>query len=111
MDPIIRTPVGGRFLVYAGGENPSNPLLSPVFADYTGFPPLLIQVGTREKLLSDSVRLARVARRDKVDVTLDVWEGMWHGWHDSPNIPEADAACAAISEFFLANFASLPEPM
>ena len=44
--------------------------------------------------LGGRVRLAQVARADGVDVTLDVWDGMWHGWHDRPGITEAEQACA-----------------
>ncbi len=58
---------------------------------------MLVQVGTREVLLSDSVRLAGLAG---VDVTLDVWEGMWHVWQDHPTLPEADLATREIGEFF-----------
>jgi acetyl esterase/lipase len=65
---------------------------------------MLIQVGTREKLLSDSVRLARRARGDGVNVTLDVWEGMWHGWHDHPDLPEAEQASSEVAQFFLTYF-------
>lgn len=85
---------------YSGETSRDNPLMSPLYGDYEGFPPLLIQVGTRELLLSDSVRLAREARKAGVDVTLDVWEGMWHVWHMTwPEIPEAREACMEIADF------------
>ena len=89
---------------HAGDEPLDHPLISPVYADYHAFPPLLIQVGTREKLLSDSMRLARRARGDGVNVTLDVWEGMWHGWHDHPDLPEAEQASSEVAQFFLTYF-------
>ncbi len=103
-DPVLRSTGGGRNLLYAGDEPLDHPLISPVYADYHAFPPLLIQVGTREKLLSDSVRLARRARGDGVNVTLDVWEGMWHGWHDHPDLPEAEQASGEVAQFFLTYF-------
>jgi len=85
---------------YAGNVRRDHPLMSPLYGDFEGFPPLLIQVGTRESLLSDSVRLARKARKAGVDVTLDVWEGMWHSWHMTwPDVPEAREACREIAEF------------
>ena len=88
--------------MYIGDYEASDPLISPVYADYDNFPPLLIQVGTRERLLSDSVRLARSARSAAAaNVTLDVWEGMWHGWQAHPSLPEADVATAEIAQFFL----------
>ena len=74
--------------------------MSPLYSDFEGFPPLLIQVGTRDLLLSDSARLARKARASKVDVTLEVWEGMWHAWHMTwPSVPEARDACQVIADF------------
>ncbi len=91
--------------LYAGDTPLNHPLVSPVYADLTGLAPLLIQVGTRERLLSDAIRLARNARRDKVDCTLDVWEGMWHVWQDHPTIPEAGQATDEIGEFFQAQLA------
>jgi acetyl esterase/lipase len=100
-DPVL-TPAGiDRLQLYAGDHDLSDPLISPVFADLSGLPPMLIQVGTREMLLSDAVRLARRARGDGVDVTLDVWDGMWHVWQDQPDLPEAEQATAEISAFML----------
>ena len=99
-DPILGEGIGSPGHVYAGKTALTNPLISPVYADLTGMGPLLIQVGTRERLLSGSVRLARRAREAGVDVTLDVWEGMWHVWQDNPNVPEAAQASQEISEFF-----------
>jgi monoterpene epsilon-lactone hydrolase len=99
-DPILRTVSNDRRVIYAGDTDAREPLLSPVYADFTGFPPLLIQVGTRELLLSDAVRLARKARADGVAVTLDIWDGMWHGWHDTPELPEAEQACLELAQFF-----------
>ena len=100
VDPILVGDPTQRFLVYAGNRDPRDPLISPVYADLGGLPPLLIQVGTREALLSDSVRLARRAREAGVDVTLDVWEGMWHVWQDSVDVPEGAGASAEIAAFF-----------
>ncbi len=96
-DPVLGAPTAE---VYAINHPPEHPLISPVYADLSGLSPMLIQVGTREVLLSDSVRLARLARLAGVDVTLDVWEGMWHVWQDHPTLPEADLATREIGEFF-----------
>lgn len=86
---------------YAGKASLNNPRLSPIYGDFEGFPPLLIQVGTREMLLSDSVRLARKARDAGVDVTLDVWEGMWHSFHMQwpLGIPESKQASKFMADF------------
>ncbi len=100
-DPVIRFAPGVS--PYIGDTPASDPLLSPVYADFAGFPPLLIQVGSREVLLSDAFRLARKARAAGTEVTLDVWDGMWHVWQDVPGLPEAEQACAELGAFFTAH--------
>lgn len=57
-----------------------DPLISPLFADLAGFPPILIQVGSAETLLADATRLAEAAGAADVDVTLQVWPHMIHAW-------------------------------
>lgn len=109
-DPLVVGDPTARFALYAGGHDVRNPLISPVYGDLTGFPPLLIQVGTREVLLSDSVRLARRAREAGVDVTLDVWEGMWHVWQDHATAPEAKAASRDIAHFLEAQLLRSDHP-
>ena len=65
--------------LYLGGQDPNQPLFSPaVYADLSGFPPILLQVGTNELLLDDSVRLAQRAREVDVDVILDVTAAVPH---------------------------------
>jgi epsilon-lactone hydrolase len=65
--------------MYLGGQDPNQPLLAPaVHADLNGLPPILLQVGTNELLLDDSVRLAERAREAGVDVILDVTAGVPH---------------------------------
>jgi monoterpene epsilon-lactone hydrolase len=65
--------------MYLAGQDPAQPLLAPaVLADLRGLPPILLQVGTNELLLDDSVRLARRAREAEVDVILDVIAGVPH---------------------------------
>jgi len=57
-----------------------NPLISPLFAELAGFPPVLIQVGSAETLLADATRLAAAAGAADVDVTLKIWPHMIHAW-------------------------------
>lgn len=65
--------------LYLAGRDPNQPLAAPaVFADLSGFPPILLQVGTNELLLDDSVRLAERAREAEVDVILDITAGVPH---------------------------------
>lgn len=81
-DPMI-TPEGIRELaaVYLAGADPRDPLASPNFADLSGLPPLLIQVGDDEVLLDDSRNLAARAREAGIDVELEVAPDMFHVWH------------------------------
>ena len=78
-DPMINDDNINMFsATYLAGAAASDPLASPVHGDMTGLPPMLIQVGSEEALLSDSTLLAERAGAAKVDVTLEVWPGMIH---------------------------------
>jgi acetyl esterase/lipase len=86
--------------LYLNGIDPRHPLASPLFADPKGLPPILIQVGSDEALLSDSLSFAKKAKAAGVDVTLEVWEGMQHEWQFAVGIfPEAQKAVERIGEF------------
>lgn len=63
---------------YVGLEDPRNPYISPLFGDFAGFPPMLIQVGSYEMLLSDSLMVADKAKKQGVKVRLSIYEGMFH---------------------------------
>ncbi len=67
--------------LYLNGASPQSALASPVYGDFAGLPPLLIQVGSIEVLLDDSIRLAARAAEADVAVNLEVWPGMPHVWH------------------------------
>jgi acetyl esterase/lipase len=82
---------------YVGSSDPQGPLTSPIYADLSGLPPLLIQVGENEVLLSDSTRLAERAEAVGVDVTLEVWPDMIHVWHFfAAMLPEGQQAIDGI---------------
>ena len=86
--------------LYLGGVSARNPLASPLFADLHNLPPMLIQVGADEALLSDSTSFAERARIAGVDVTLEVWPGMQHVWQFTASfMPEARQAIDKIGEF------------
>lgn len=75
---------------YVGTDSPTNPLISPLYGDFTGLPPLLIHVGDYEILLDDSTRVAARSREAGVDMTLRVWDGMWHVFQSlAARVPEA----------------------
>jgi acetyl esterase/lipase len=96
-----------RILDYVAGADASDPLISPVFADLTGLPPLLIQVGSNEILLSDALRLAERAATDDVTVTLDVTDGVGHVFQAfAAMLDEADAALVRASAFLRTNLAA-----
>jgi monoterpene epsilon-lactone hydrolase len=87
-------------LSYTDEGNLSDPLVSPVYADFHGFPPMLVQVGSEEILLDDAVAVAEKAQAAGVDVTLSVYDGMWHVWHAAgPWLPESREALAEIGRF------------
>jgi len=101
VDPIISARTMPIFRDhYLGTTDPREPLASPVFGDYHGLPPILIQAGEHEMLRDDSVRVARKALSDGASVTLEIWPGMFHVFqsHD-PLLPEARAAIDHIAEF------------
>jgi len=83
---------------YLGGADPRTPLASPVFADLTGLPPLLIQAGTAEALADDARLLAAAAGKAGVDATLELYRDMIHVWHAfAPGLPEATATLKRIT--------------
>ena len=89
---------------YLGKADPRNPLASPVFGDYRGLPPLLIQVGEHEMLRDDSVRVAKKARADGIAVKLEVWPGMFHVFQShEPLLPEARESIEHMAAFIRAN--------
>lgn len=103
VDPIVsglgKAGFAAIYDLYAQGEDVLNPLISPAFADITGLPPLLIQVGSREVLLGDSARLAEKARRSGVEASLQVFDGMFHLFQMHWSMPEAKYAHEDIASF------------
>jgi epsilon-lactone hydrolase len=85
---------------YSRGEDPAAPMLSPIYADLSGLPPLMIQVSAIEVLLSDAERVAQRALDCGVSCRYQVWEGMIHvfqalaGW-----VPEASLAVQELGAF------------
>jgi acetyl esterase/lipase len=93
---------------YLGKTDPRNPLASPVFGNYRGIPPLLIQVGEHEMLRDDSIRVTKKARDDGIQVTLEVWRGMFHVFQShEPLLPEAKESIEHIANFIASQ---LPKP-
>jgi acetyl esterase/lipase len=108
LDPVL-TPAGLRLRVpdYVGRADASNPQISPIFADLSGLPPLLIQVGSHEILLSDALRLADRAALSEVPVTLDVTPGVPHVFQGfAAMLDEGNAALDRASAFLETHFAA-----
>ena len=100
-DPIISSRTMPEFRkLYLGEHDPRDPLASPVFGDYRGVCPLLVQAGEHEMLRDDSTRVARKARQDGATVHLEIWRGMFHVFqsHD-PLLPEGREAVEHIARF------------
>ncbi len=92
--------LGAASRMYTAGHDALDPLISPLYADLAGLPPLLIQAGSAEMLLDDSRRFATRARAAGVDVTLEVWAHMVHVWHFTWMLePKARQALDAIGRF------------
>jgi monoterpene epsilon-lactone hydrolase len=101
-DPMVRAEDLDRWAAaYAGSDHdPGSPALSPLFAELSGLPPLLVEVGTAEVLLDDARRLAERARAAGVDVTLFEGEDLIHVWHFFAGaVPEADEGIARVARF------------
>lgn len=80
---------------YCGPEERKNPLASPIWGDFTGFPRMLVHVGSEEILYDDSVALTRKARAQDVEVEFHEWQGLFHSFPIFA-FPEADEACRLI---------------
>ncbi|MEZ0151861.1 MAG: alpha/beta hydrolase [Candidatus Reddybacter sp.] len=86
--------------LYLAGQDAADPKASPIFADLSGLPPLLIQVGSNEVLLDDAIRLNKAMKKAGGDATLEVWDGQMHVWHLMATIvPEGKHAVNVIGSF------------
>jgi acetyl esterase/lipase len=85
---------------YRGSCDPRNPLMSPLYGDLAGLPPLLLQCGSEEMLRDDSARLAAKAEAAGVDVTFEEWDEMVHVWHlFADRLADGRKALARTGEF------------
>ncbi len=101
VDPMVhKEGLLGMAKAYLGGQNPRTPLAAPLYADLTGLPPLLIQVGTSETLLDDASRLAERAKKAGVYVTYEPWQNMIHVFQlFAPMLDEGQQAIEKIGAF------------
>ena len=108
VDPLLsRESLAARVPDYTSGQDPALGLISPIFADLTGLPPLIIQAGTHEVLLDDAVRLARQAATADVEVTLDITPGVPHVFQTFYRLlDEATAALDSAGQLLTARLTS-----
>jgi monoterpene epsilon-lactone hydrolase len=111
-DPLL-DPAQARYVaqLYLAGADPRSPYASPLYGDPTGLPRSLIQVGSDEIMLDDSVRMAQKMRAAGVDVELEVWPLMPHVWQIFAGfLPESRRAIEKIGTFVNTAFASAHRP-
>lgn len=90
-----------RAALYANGHDLKDPMLSPVYGDMRGFPPTILTTGTRDLLLSSTVRVHRQLRRAGVEAVLQVYEGQAHAQYSRDvTAPESKEAFEEIAKFF-----------
>ncbi len=108
VDPLIhRAYLESLAEAYLAGHAARDPLVSPLFADLAGLPPVLIQVGSAETLLDDSLRLARALGAADVPVRLEVWPHMIHAWMLwAARLADGRRANAAAGSFLRAHLSS-----
>lgn len=101
LDPLNTKPLLDLLArTFLAGALPNHPLASPVFADVTGLPPILVQIGENELMLSDAIRLASHLAENRVRVNLEVWPQMPHAWHFFQSfLPEAEQALRESARF------------
>lgn len=98
--------------LYAGSTDPKNPLVSPVYGDFTNFPPTILLSGTRDLLLSNTVRVHRKMRAASVPAELHVYEGQSHAdYLRAFKSPESEDALGEVAAFFDRHLApAAPQP-
>ena len=101
LDPMVHKAMATVMVeTFLQGADPRNPLANPLYGDFTGLPPLLIHVGVRETLLSDSLRVAQKARAAGVKTELKVWDGQVHVFQIfASRLDEGEAAVREIGGF------------
>ena len=88
-------------VIYAHGHDLKDPLISPVYGDMHGFPPTILTTGTRDLLLSNTVRVHRKLRRAGIDAVLQAYEGESHAQYQADDtLPESKEAFGEIASFF-----------
>lgn len=110
-DPVLHPRAMARFdRSYVNGHDPRHPLISPVYGDWHGLPPLLFHAGEDEILRDDAERMAAAAQAAGVVVELTIFPRMWHVWQLTLELPQAQASLQAIASFLLRHLAPAAQP-
>lgn len=98
---IILPPKARKFYreSYVGKCDPQNPLISPIYGNWDGMPPLLIHAGEDEVLKDDAIRIKELADAAGVDVNLEIYPKMWHVWQINLRLPQAMDSLNKIAAF------------
>jgi len=103
-DPLISSKVAKFYhQSYIGYNDAHNPLISPVFGNLRGLPPLLVHAGEDEFLRFDAKRITSLAKSAGVDVRLEIYPRMWHVWQINLSLPQAIQSLDEIAHFFNAH--------
>ena len=101
-DPIVEQDTLAYMVSsYFQDHDPKDPLVSPIFGDLTGFPPLLVQAGKKEVLVDHAISLAKKAKEFKVDVTLELYDERLHIFSMFPYLPNAENALRSVEKFII----------
>jgi len=101
IDPVISKKYLDRFSkLYFPNLNNMSQLASPLIGELSGLPNILIQVGSAETMLDDSIRFYEKAKKAKINAKLEIWEDMFHGWHSNAHIlKDAEDAIISIGKY------------
>ena len=114
-DPLL-PPIALRFYskAYVAHNDAHNPLISPVFGNLRGLPPLLVHAGEDEILRDDAVRITSLGKSADVDVRLEIYPRMWHVWQLYLTLPQSIQSLDDIAQFLKAHMglvAQQPAPI
>ncbi len=102
-DPLLHPKAMKMFdKSYVGSNDPSDPLISPVFGDWHGLPPLLVHAGEDEILREDAIRIVGSAKAAGVDARLEIYPRMWHVWQLFSQLPESARSLDDVAQFLRA---------
>ena len=93
---------------YVGHNDAHDPLISPVFGNLRGLPPLLVYAGEDEILCEDAIRIVSLAKSSGVDARLEIYPRMWHVWQLNLKLPQAIQSLEDITHFFKAHLGLTP---